>query len=147
MGISVPACWGPKNDPNNFCNVVVLDAGWPVIAHMQALVVVLALSVAGNALLGRAWLSARDDLAAATVQRDDARTDATACSDATEDLRDLADKRNAESAPARAAAAAVARTLTRRADATLASAPAVPGDMCASMQDLGDAWLQGKGAP
>ena len=114
---------------------------------MYALAAALALSVAGNAALGRAWLSVRDDLATAIVQRDQARTDASACSDATDDLRALADKRSAEAAPARAAAAALARTPTRRADATLASAPAVPGDMCASLQALGDDWLQARAKP
>lgn len=127
--------------------MVVLDAGWPVIAPMQALGLVLALSVAGNVALGRAWLSVRDDLAAATVQRDQARTDASACSDATDDLRELADKRQAAAAPARAAAATVARTLTKRSDATLAAAPTVPGDMCASLQALGDNWLQARAKP
>ena len=117
------------------------------MAPVQALALALALSVAGNALLGRAWLSVRDDLAAATVQRDQARSDASACSDATNDLRALADKRQAAAAPGRAAAATVARTLTRRADATLASAPAVPGDMCASLQALGDNWLQARAKP
>lgn len=118
-----------------------------MIAPVQALALSLALSVAGNALLGRAWLSARDDLATAIVQRDTARTDAAACSDATDDLRELADKRATAAAPARAAAATVARTLTKRADATLSSAPAVPGDMCASMQALGDDWLQSRAKP
>lgn len=125
----------------------VLDAGWPVTAPVQALALALALSVAGNALLGRAWLSVRNDLAAATVQRDQARADATACSDATDDLRELADKRQIAAAPARAAAATVARTLTKRADTALASAPAVPGDMRVSMQALGDDWLQSRARP
>ena len=127
--------------------MVVLDAGRPVIGVVQALALSLALSVAGNVALGRAWLSGRDAVAAAAVQRDYARSDASACSDATDDLRALADKRAAEAAPARAAAATVARTLTKRADATLASAPAVPGDMCASMQALGDDWLQSRAKP
>ena len=117
------------------------------MAPLQALALALALSVAGNVALGRAWLAARDDLAAAIVQRDTARTDASACSDATADLRELADKRSTEAAPARAAAAIVARTLTKRADITLATAPAVPGDMCASLQALGDDWLQSRAKP
>lgn len=117
------------------------------MAPVQALALALALSVAGNMALGRAWLSARDGMATAIVQRDTARADASACSDATDDLRDLADKRQAAAAPARAAAATVARTLTRRADTTLATAPAVPGDMCASMQSLGDDWLQSRAKP
>ena len=127
--------------------MVVLDAGRTVIAPVQALALALALSVAGNVALGRAWLSVRDDLATATVQRDQARADASACSDAAEALRVLADKRATAAAPARAAAAIVARTLTKRADATLASAPAVLGDMCASMQALGDDWINGRAKP
>lgn len=117
------------------------------MAPVQALALALTLSVAGNVAVGRAWLSVRDDLATAIVQRDTARTDAAACSDATDDLRALADKRQIAAAPARAAAATVARTLTKRADATLASAPAVPGDMFASMQALGDDWLQSRAKP
>ena len=127
--------------------MVVLDAGWPVIAPLQSLVLTLAMSVAGNVALGRAWLSVRDDLATAIVQRDTARADATACSDATDDLRELADKRAVAATPARAAAATTARTLNRRADTTLASAQAVPGDMCASLQALGDDWLQLRAKP
>lgn len=117
------------------------------MAPVQALALALSLSVAGNVALGRAWLSARDGMATAIVQRDTARADASACSDATDDLRELADKRATEAAPARAAAATVARTLTKRSDATLAAAPAVPGDMCASMQALGDTWIKGRVAP
>lgn len=69
---------------------------------------------------------------------------ASACSDATEDLRQLADKRKAAAAPARAAAASTAQGLQQRADYTLGLQPKVPGDMCASMQALGDEWLKGR---
>lgn len=110
----------------------------------SALAALLAASVLVNIGLGRAWLAARDDAATAIGQRDTARADASACSDATDDLRDLADRRRAAAAPARAAAASAAAVLSHRADATLASAPTVPGDMCASMQALGDKWLQGR---
>ncbi len=110
----------------------------------SALAALLAASVLVNIGLGRAWLAARDDAATAIGQRDTARADASACSDATDDLRDLADRRKAEAASARVAAASAASALNRLADATLASAPTVPGDMCASMQALGDQWLQGR---
>ena len=43
---------------------------------------------------------------------------------------------------ARKSAQATAGNLNRRADKTLATAPSVPGDMCASMQALGDNWLK-----
>ncbi len=118
-----------------------------MMVPVQILAVLLATSVLANIGLGRAWLVARDGATTAITQRDTARADASACSDATDDLRDLADRRKAESAPARAAAATVARALTKRADTTLVSAPAVPGDMCASLQQLGDTWLKGRAAP
>ena len=104
----------------------------------------LALSLAANGLLGWAWLGQRDDTTAAISQRDQARGDASACSDATEALRELADKRAKAAAPARAAAASVAQGLQARSDYTLRLRPSNPADMCASMQALGDEWLQGR---
>lgn len=114
----------------------------PTITPMM---VVLAISLAANAGLGWAYLGQRDETTAAAGQRDQARADATACSDAAQDLRELADKRKAAAAPARAAAASTAQGLQQRADYTLGLQPKVPGDMCASMQALGDEWLQGRG--
>lgn len=111
---------------------------------INPLVMALAISVAANGLLGWAYLGQRDHATAAQGQRDQARADATACSDATEDLRELADKRRAAAAPARAAASAAAQGLNARSDYTLGLQPKVPGDMCASMQALGDEWLQGR---
>jgi hypothetical protein len=106
--------------------------------------IVLAISVAANVFVGRAYLAERDTATTATHQRDQARSDATACSDATEDLRDLANKRAKAAAPARAAAASAAQGLQARADYTLRLRPKDPADMCASMQALGDEWLQGR---
>lgn len=106
------------------------------------------------ALLGRAYLGQRDavataraDLRAMAQQRDGARDVASACSDAVDDLRTLADQRANDAAPARAAAASVARGHERRADYTLGIKPRVQGDACASMQALGDEWLQGRVKP
>lgn len=107
----------------------------------------LALSVAANGLLGWAWLDQRDDTTAAIAARDQARGAASACSDATDDLRTLANKRSAAAAPARSAAAATAQGLRQRADNTLGLQPKDPGDLCASMQALGDEWLQGRAKP
>lgn len=116
--------------------------------------IALAVLAAGNLLLGWAWLSVRDDAATARAglvsmqqQRDGARQAAQACSDATEDLGKLAAQRAAEAAPARAAAAGQAAALNARADYTLATAPAVPGDSCASLQALGADWLKGRTKP
>ena len=113
----------------------------------QALALALALSVSANAALLGAWLGARDARKTVALERDSARADASACSDATEDLRTLADKRGKEAEAARAKAKATSATHARRADKTLSTAPAVPGDMCASMQSLGDDWLQSRAKP
>ena len=78
-----------------------------------------------------------------TGQRNGALQAAQACSDATEALGALATQRAAEAAPARAAAAGQAAALNARADYTLATAPAAPGDSCASLQTLGSDWLKG----
>ncbi|QFS68527.1 hypothetical protein [Delftia tsuruhatensis] len=116
--------------------------------------IILAVLAAGNLLLGWAWLSARDDAATARAelvsmqqQRDGALKGAQACSDATEALGAMAAQRAAEAAPARAAAAGQAAALNARADYTLATAPAAPGDSCASLQALGSDWLKGRAKP
>lgn len=115
-----------------------------MLPAMNPLIVALAISVAANGVLCWAYLGQRDDTTAAQGQRDQARADASACSDATEDLRELAGKRSEAAAPARAAAASTAQGLQQRADYTLGLQPKVPGDMCASMQALGDEWLKGR---
>ena len=51
------------------------------MAPVQALALALTLSVAGNVAVGRAWLSVRDDLATAIVQRDTARASPSCCCD------------------------------------------------------------------
>ena len=107
--------------------------------------VALAVAMAGNAALGYAWLAARDGRAAAVLERNTARGDAQACTDAVNGLSKLAIEREAEARAGRDAAKAQAGTLTVRADKTLSKAPAVPGDMCKSMQALGDDWLRERG--
>lgn len=116
--------------------------------------IILAASIVANVALGRAYLGQRDDATAAETalrdmqgQRDGAREAASACSDAVEDLRTLADKRHAAAALARAAAASAARDLQQRADYTLGLKPRIPTDACASMQVLGDEWLAGRVRP
>jgi hypothetical protein len=111
-------------------------------------------SLAANAVLGWAYLDQRDETATARAdlrgmegQRDGARQAASACSVATEALRELADRRAAAAAPAREAAANTARNLAQRADHFLGLKPRDPADQCASMQALGDEWLQGRAKP
>lgn len=111
-------------------------------------------SLAANGLLGWAYLGQRDDatqaradLGAMEQQRDGARADARACSDATDDLRTLADQRASEAKAARAEAAAKAKSHNQKADAILATPPAVPGDDCKSAQVRVADWLKGRAQP
>lgn len=118
------------------------------------LALALLASLATNGLLGWTYLGQRDDatqaradLGAMEQQRDGARADASACSDATDDLRTLADQRAIEAQAARAEAAAKAKSHNQKADAILATPPAVPGDDCRSAQlRIGD-WLKGRAKP
>lgn len=121
---------------------------------MNPILIALAISVAANAALGWAYLGQRDDTTEARTalrdmegQRDGARQAASACSDSVDDLRELADKRAREAAPARAAAASTAQGHNQRADKILATPTPVPGDACASAQVRVDSWLQGRSKP
>ncbi len=111
---------------------------------MPALAWALGASVVLNIAIGVAYLDQRDTAAKATEQRDAARAEAQACSAATDALQTLADKRQRDATTARAAAAKSARTHNQRADSTLARQPKDPSNSCASIQALGDDWLQGR---
>ncbi|WP_159917885.1 hypothetical protein [Pantoea sp. 18069] len=120
----------------------------------QLLAVLLLASLSGNGVLGWAYLGQRDAAAVARAsivgverERDGARAAAQACSDGVEGLESAAAQRHAKAEPARAAAAAQALALNQRADYTLSTAPAAPGDACASAQALGAAWLKGRAKP
>lgn len=121
---------------------------------MNPILVALAISVASNAALGWAYLDQRDDTATAKAylramerQRDGAQQAASACSDSVDDLRELADKRARDAAPARAAAASTAQGHNQRADVILSTPAPVPGDVCASAQARVDEWLKGRAKP
>jgi len=105
--------------------------------------IALAISMAGNAGLTYAYLGQRDETTAAQGERDQARSAATACSDATDDLRDLADKRAKEAARARQDAAAKAKNKDELADAIL-STPASDADDCKAAAQRGTNWLKGR---
>lgn len=117
------------------------------MSMLQALMAALCISLAGNTALGWAWVGARERAATSVLQRDDARAAASACSDATEDLRDLADKRGAEVKKAQALARADANGRQQAAHTILSTPPAVPGDACASAQVRVDGWLRGRAQP
>lgn len=110
---------------------------------MNPILLALAISLAANAAIGWAWLGARDEVAAGAVLLEDARGAASACSDATEALRELSDKRAAEAKTARAAAAAKAQTHDQKADAIL-SKPATSTDDCKAAADRKTEWLKGR---
>lgn len=104
-------------------------------------------SVVVNGALGWAYLGERDSTAVATTERDQARGDASACSDATEDLREAADKRAAAGKKTQAAAHQVAVGRTSTAQTILATPAAVPGDDYASARSRVDGWLKGRVRP
>lgn len=123
-------------------------------AYAWQLLALLLISLAGNGALTWAYLAQRDAATTARTahasteqQRDGARGVAQACSDGVAGLEAAAAQRQAQAEPARAAAAAQARALDQRADYTLSTAPAAPGDACTSAQALGSAWLKGRAKP
>lgn len=111
---------------------------------MNPVLIALLISLAGNAALSWAWLDARDDVTVATGERDQARRDATACSDATEALREEADKRAADGKKATATARALAVAKQSRAQTILAKPPSVPGNDYASARARANDWLLGR---
>jgi hypothetical protein len=105
--------------------------------------IALAISMSLNAIGGWAYLGQRDATVAAESERDQARGAATACSDATEALRTLADKREAENKKLRAEAAARAQGHDKKADEILSTAASDPDD-CKAAQHRGTTWLKGR---
>ena len=115
---------------------------------MNPLLILLALSLAANALIGHAWLGTRDDLATVTAtttqQIAQARTAAKTCNDATETLQEAGRQRSAAAARALDAARAQAAPLQASADTILLTPASTPGDDCRSARDRANNWLQGR---
>lgn len=112
---------------------------------LRWLAALLLASVLGNALLLWSAVHYRDKQRLSGQALTGAVADAKACSAAVAGLSVIADARVKESAAARTAATKAAGKLRQRSDRTLSKAPAVPGNMCASMQVLGDDWLRERG--
>ena len=129
-----------RHEPAFPANVVGV-VGLAVVA--QPLLLALALSLAGNAALGWAWLHERDLAAVAVAALDGAQQDAAACTDAVNGLSQLATDRAAAAKTERAAAKQASGKLYKRADRTL-SKPQGTGT-CEGMQALGDEWLRERG--
>ena len=111
---------------------------------MANLVIALCASLALNGFLGLSWWKSHDALVAEKTRTEEAQADANGCSEAVEVLHANAAKRAAEAAKPRAAAATKAQTHEQRADFTLSLKPKSQNDACASMQAMGDEWLQGR---
>lgn len=107
--------------------------------------IALAISMAGNLLLTKSYLGARDDRIQAVADRDSARDAARECSRNTDRLTTLADERKKEATAARDEAAELAGALDAAADALLKRRPSVPTDDCRSAAVQMDDWFSSKG--
>lgn len=114
---------------------------------MNPLVIILCLSLLGNALLAKVWLGERDDRIEAGSQRDQARSAASVCSDATKALQEQAQQAKVENAAAVARAAASATARAKAAQVQLATPATRPGDDCGSARDRIDAWINNRSKP
>lgn len=106
--------------------------------------ILLAISIALNALTTWGYLHERDKAGQAAQMAATARAAADQCSQGVERLQALADQRARGAEEARLQAAQQAAELAAQADAELATPPAAPGDACRSAQARIDRW---KGAP
>lgn len=130
--------------------VVEVDMG----KLIPALVLALLMSLLGHIWQGYSYLKIRDALTLANAEvkhqgenLEGTQAIASACSDATDDLRELADKRETVATGAREQAKEVAAGYEKKADAILAKPDPVPGNACASAQVLVDEWLSERAKP
>lgn len=114
---------------------------------MNPVHIVLAISLAFNALLGWAYLGKRDEAVTHEVREQQATGVAMKCSEGTEKLETKAAQREEEAGPARKAAADKDRQHQVKAQQILSTPPAVPGDTCASAQAVVDDWWAGRAKP
>lgn len=117
-----------------------LTAAWAPKLVM-GLLLTLALSVGANALLGSAWLAARDRAAVADQRTTEALGAAQTCSAAVDALQQAAADRKSNNALLVAAAEKAARAAQDAANDLLRRPPPVPGDDCASARQAADEWL------
>lgn len=103
--------------------------------------IALAASLAGNGLLARSYLSARDDVITARAGEGQARDAAKQCSDGVLSLQAAAEARAKQAEEARTEAERRQRAAQATAASLLGRKPTVPGDSCASAQAQIDEWL------
>lgn len=111
---------------------------------VQILGLLLALSVAGNAWLGRSYLGQRDVATVAVVRQEQATGAAVACSQGTEALQVAAVERAADNKPAVARAAASAIKHEQVAQQILQAPASAPGDDCKSADDAFNDWISAR---
>ncbi len=109
---------------------------------MTVLGVLLAVSLAGNAIVGNAYLDVRDRANLAERARDTAASAAGACSRGVVLLREAGQRQKAENEAAIEAARAAGMEAGRRAAGERNRSQAVPGNACASAQVETDDWLK-----
>lgn len=119
----------------------------PAAMIVAALGGLLACSLAGNAYLARSILEVRDERTQAIGERDQARSAADTCSEATEALRTAADKRAKDAQLQLAAARKATLDAQGRAQHILSTPPTVPGDDCRSASDRVRNWIKGRARP
>jgi hypothetical protein len=112
---------------------------------MNPLAIVLAISLAANALLGYAYLGKRDTAVVATERTEQATGAAQACSKGVDSLQKQASKRHADSAPRIEQAKQDADAGNQQADTILSTPAAVPGDDCRSAQARVATWWNERG--
>ncbi len=105
--------------------------------------ILLAISIALNALTSWGYLNQRDKATEAAQAAATARAAADQCTQGVERLEALAEQRAREAEAARKQASQQAAELDARADEELSKPPAVPGDACKSAQARVDAWKGG----
>lgn len=110
---------------------------------LTAVIIALAISLAGNAGLSYLWLGARDEATTAQTNLKSAKDAAETCSKSVDDLQVKAADRAKAAAKDRAAAAASAQNRDAKADEIL-STPATSTDDCKAAQDRVTAWLKGR---
>lgn len=114
---------------------------------MTILGVLLAVSLAVNALVGSAYLEARDRANLAERARKTAADAAGACSKGVKDLQDAGKAQADAHAKALDAAREAGRQAGLKAGKERYRAPAVPGDVCASATVETREWLERRRAP
>ena len=109
---------------------------------LMALIAALLISLAGNGLLGRLYMNARDDVTEAEMMEEQARGAADTCSKSIEQLTKAAAEQQAAAREALKVARDEANKRSTRADTILRTPATTPGNDCKSAADRAAVWLR-----